>query len=170
MYSTNFLFRLSKAISVAGIGLLSFLIVINNTTDYFTNYTFVEHVLKMDTVFPFSHVHYRSLNSPFIYHAGYCLIILMEAMMAFCCLKGSWHMFRKISSDAGAFQRSKNWGVAGITLGIIIWFLGFEVIGGEWFAMWQSATWNGLAAAERIISFLVPTLILLHLKDETIGK
>jgi predicted small integral membrane protein len=44
--------------------------------------------------------------------------------------------------------------------------LGFEVIGGEWFAMWQSPTWNGLAAAERIVSFLVLALILLHLKEE----
>jgi predicted small integral membrane protein len=48
----------------------------------------------------------------------------------------------------------------------MLWFLGFEVVGGEWFAMWQSATWNGLAAAERILSFLVLTLILLHFKDE----
>jgi len=40
------------------------------------------------------------------------------------------------------------------------------VIGGEWFAMWQSNTWNGLASAERILSFLVLTLILLHLKEE----
>jgi predicted small integral membrane protein len=49
-------------------------------------------------------------------------------------------MFRKINSDAGTFQHSKNWAVAGITLGIIIWFIGFEVIGGEWFSMWQSTT------------------------------
>jgi len=32
--------------------------------------------------------------------------------------------------------------------------------------MWQSQTWNGLAAAERMLSFLVLTLILLHLKEE----
>lgn len=166
MYSTARLFRFAKSISVAAIGLLSLLIVINNTTDYFTNYVFVEHVMKMDTTFPSSQVHYRSIGSPFIYHIGYCFIILLEALMAFCCLRGAWQMLRNINKDGLSFHQSKNWAVAGITLGIIIWFLGFEVIGGEWFAMWQSATWNGLGAAERIVSFLVLTLILLHSKDE----
>ena len=166
MYSTSLLFRIVKTTSVAAIGLLSLLIVINNTTDYLTNYVFVEHVMSMDTTFPSSHVHYRSIGSTIIYHAGYCFIILMEAMMAFCCLKGSWQMFKNIKNNAAAFHASKNWGVAGITIGIVIWFFGFEVVGGEWFAMWQSATWNGLAAAERILSFLMLTLILLHFKDE----
>src|SRR5690348_9993730 len=109
MYSTSLLFRIAKAVSVAAIGLLSFLIVINNATDYLTNYIFVEHVMKMDTTFPSSNIHYRSIGNPFIHHAGYCFIILMEAMMAFCCLKGGWQMFKNIKNDAVAFHVSKNW-------------------------------------------------------------
>jgi predicted small integral membrane protein len=166
MYSTSFLFRFAKTISVAGIGLLALLIVIGNTTDYYSNYFFVEHVMKMDTTFPGSHLHYRSINTPFLFHAGYILIILLEAFMAFCCIKGSWTMFINLKKDAAAFHASKNWAIAGIIIGILIWFVGFEVIGGEWFAMWQSAAWNGLAAAERILSFLALILILLHLKEE----
>jgi predicted small integral membrane protein len=166
MPSTLFLFRIVKTISVAAIGLMAALIVIGNITDYYTNYFFVEHVMKMDTTFPASHVHYRSINSHVIYNAGYILIILMETMMAFFCFGGSWRMFRNFKSHPSVFHASKNWAVAGITIGIIIWFLGFEVIGGEWFSMWQSATWNGLAAAERVLSFLFFVLILLHLKDE----
>ena len=75
--------------------------------------------------------------------------------MAFCCIKGSWLLFKNLKSDPEIFHAAKNWSVAGIIIGIIIWFLGFEVIGGEWFAMWQSHIWNGLAAAERILTFLV---------------
>ena len=30
-----------------------------------------------------------------------------------------------------------------------MWFVGFVVVGGEWFLMWQSATWNGQEAAFR---------------------
>ena len=86
--------------------------------------------------------------------------------MAFCCIKGSWLLFKNIKCNAAVFHASKNWAIAGIIIGIIIWFLGFEVIGGEWLAMWQSIIWNGLQAAERVLSFLVLTLILLHLKDE----
>jgi predicted small integral membrane protein len=166
MYSTSFLLRLAKTISVVAIGALALLIVIGNTTDYYSNYFFVEHVLKMDTTFPSSRLHYRSINNPFLFHAGYIFIILLQALMVFCCVKGSWQMFRNLKKDGAAFHASKNWAIAGIILGIIIWFIGFEVIGGEWFAMWQSATWNGLGAAERVLSFLVLVLILLHFKDE----
>lgn len=166
MYSTPFLFRLAKTVSVAGIGLLALLIVIGNITDYYSNYFFVEHVLKMDTTFPDSHLHYRSIHTPFLFHAGYILIILLEAFMAFCCIKGAWQMFRSLKKDGVVFHASKNWAVAGITTGILIWFVGFEVIGGEWFAMWQSAAWNGLVAAERVLGFLILTLILLQFKVE----
>jgi predicted small integral membrane protein len=166
MYSTQFLFRLAKTISVAAIGFMALLIVIGNITDYYTNYYFVEHVMKMDTTFPGSQIHYRSINNPFLFHAGYIIIILMEMIMAFCCIKGCLRMYKNLKKEAVVFYASKNWAVAGIIVGTIIWFFGFEVIGGEWFAMWQSSAWNGLAAAERIVSFLVLILILLHLKEE----
>jgi predicted small integral membrane protein len=166
MYSVQFLLRLGKTISVASIALMSLLVVFGNVTDYFTNFLIVEHVLRMDTTFPESHIHYRSINSTFLFHVGYILIIVMEAMMAFCCIKGTWLLFKNLQSDAALFHASKNWAVAGIIIGIVIWFLGFEVVGGEWFAMWQSRTWNGLASAERIVSFLVLILILMHLKEE----
>ncbi|MEI7582711.1 DUF2165 domain-containing protein [Runella sp.] len=166
MYSVQFLFRLAKAISVAAIGLMLLLIVFGNTTDYYANYRFVEHVMKMDTIFPDSHVQYRSINHSFLFHAGYVFIIFMQTLMAYCCIKGSWLLFKNINSDAATFHASKNWAVAGIIIGILIWFLGFEVIGGEWFAMWQSSIWNGLANAERIVSFLVLVLILLHFEEK----
>ncbi len=166
MYSTAFLFRIAKTVSVFAIGMMALLIVIGNTTDYYTNYHFVEHVLKMDTVFPNSAIQYRHIDNPILFHTGYILIITLEALMTFCCLKGSWLLFKNLKSDAATFQAAKNWSVAGITIGIVIWFFGFEVIGGEWFAMWQSATWNGLNSAERVVSFLVLSLILLQHKDE----
>ena len=165
MPTTSFLLRLAKIISVAAIGLMAALVVTGNVTDYSTNYLFVEHVLKMDTIFPESHVHWRSIHSAFIYHAAYDFIILLETVMSVCCLKGCWNMLRNLKKDAIVFHASKNWAVAGIITGILIWFLGFEVIGGEWFEMWQSATWNGLGAAERVLAFLCFVLILLHLKE-----
>ena len=166
MFTTPFLLRLVKTISVAGIGFMALLVVIGNTTDYYSNYFFVEHVLEMDTIFPGSHLQYRSIHSPFIFHAAYIFLILLQAAMAFCCLKGAILLAKNLKKDAAVFHAKKNWAITGIIIGILIWFLGFEVIGGEWFAMWQSSLWNGLSAAERILSFLVLTLILLHLKDE----
>ena len=161
MYSTAFLFRIAKVVSVFAIGVMALLIVIGNITDYYTNYYFVEHVMKMDTIFPNSDIRYRNIHNPILFHAAYVFIIFMEAAMAFCCLKGSLLLFRNFKSDAITFHASKNWAVAGIIIGIIVWFFLFEVVGGEWFAMWQSAMWNGLTAAERITSFLMLTLIFL---------
>ena len=166
MYPTTFLFRLAKAIAVAAIGFMALLVVIGNTTDYYSNFLFVEHVLKMDTTFPNSSLLYRSINTPILFHVAYIAIIAMEIGMAFCCLKGGWLLFKALRKDSNSFHAAKNWGIAGIIIGIIIWFLGFEVVGGEWFAMWQSPVWNGLAAAERILSFLMLTLIFLNFREE----
>lgn len=166
MYSTSFLFRIVKIIAVASIGLMASIVAFGNITYYYSNYPYVSHVLKMDTTFPESHLHYRSINNIYIFHIAYIFIIIMETLMAFCCIKGSWLLFKKLKSSPAIFHASKNWSIAGITIGIILWYTGFEVIGGEWFAMWQSNTWNGLGAAERILGFLGLMLILLHLKEE----
>lgn len=165
MFSTQYLFRLVKTTLVSSIGIMAVLIVIGNTTDYYTNYYFVVHVMKMDTIFPNSQVHYRAVNQPYLFHTGYILLIVLEAFMAFSCIKASFQMFQSIRKSAVQFHQSKKWGVAGIGIGLVIWFLGFEVIGGEWFAMWQSSSWNGLGAAERISTFLGIVLILLHLNE-----
>ncbi|HLY70914.1 MAG TPA: DUF2165 domain-containing protein, partial [Puia sp.] len=150
------------------IAFMAFLVAFGNITDYYSNYAFVMHVLKMDTTFPESHIHYRSINNVYFFHASYILIIILETVMAFCCTKGSWLLFKNLHSGAATFHASKNWAIAGIIIGIIIWFAGFEVIGGEWFAMWQSPVWNGLGAAERVVGFLVLVLLLLHLKEDDI--
>lgn len=165
MFTTGSLFRLAKTAFVASIGLMAVLIVVGNTTDYYSNYYFVEHVMKMDTIFPDSQLHYRSIHQPFLFHAGYILLIAFEALMAFACLRGAWDMFRARKTSATVFHAAKKWAVAGVAIGILIWFLGFEVIGGEWFGMWQSDTWNGLAAADRIVIFLGLVGILLHLPE-----
>ena len=108
MYSTSFLLRIVKTISVAAIGLMAFLIVLGNITDYYSNYQFVAHVLKMDTVFPESHIHYRSINNIFVFHASSILIIGMETLIAFCCIRGSWLLFKNLKNSAAIFHGSKN--------------------------------------------------------------
>jgi len=51
----------------------------------------------------------------------------------------------------------------GIAMGILLWFVFFIIIGGEWFLMWQSKNWNGQANAFFLtISFL---LFLIYLNQ-----
>lgn len=169
MNNTVFALRLAKLVAVTGIGLLTFLIAFNNITDYYSDYYFVEHVMKMDTTFQGNNLMYRSVNSSVIYHMAYILIIALEALCSFCCLKGAWHMYRNISKKALNFQAGKCWAVYGVTLGITTWFIIFQVIAGEWFVMWQSSKWNGLDSADRILTFIGISALMLMMKEEELN-
>jgi predicted small integral membrane protein len=52
-----------------------------------------------------------------------------------------------------------------LTVGFVLWFLGFMVIAGEYFAMWQSKEWNGQEAAARITAVILAVLIFVSLPD-----
>jgi len=69
MLPASMLFRIAKTVSVTAIGLMAVIIVIGNTTDYWTNYLFVEHVMRMDTTFSDSNTHYRSIQAPLFMQA-----------------------------------------------------------------------------------------------------
>jgi predicted small integral membrane protein len=165
MYTTTQMFRISKVLLVMIFGIFALLIFINNITDYYSNYFFVQHVLTMDTIFANSVLHYRSIKSPVLFHLAYIFIICLEGFMAFGCLKGGIQMMRQIRNESILFHMAKKWAVAGLLTGICIWLFGFEVVGGEWFAMWQSSAWNGLSAADRIALPLLLTLVFLHQKE-----
>jgi len=51
--------------------------------------------------------------------------------------------------------------VAGLTLGFLVWQVGFMSVGGEWFGMWMSKEWNGVPDAFRF--FITIGLVLLYL-------
>ena len=46
---------------------------------------------------------------------------------------------------------------------MLLWFLAFITVGGEWFLMWQSSKWNGLGPALRM--FTVMGVVLLYLNQ-----
>ena len=56
--------RVSKAVLVFAIALFYTILVLNNITDYGSNYQFVRHVLMMDSTFPGNHGTWRAFNSP----------------------------------------------------------------------------------------------------------
>jgi predicted small integral membrane protein len=70
-----------------------------------------------------------------------------------------------VSAPAAAFNAAKGTAVAGLTLGFLTWQVGFIAIGGEWFGMWMSETWNGIASAFRFAITIAVVLIYLVLPD-----
>jgi len=51
--------------------------------------------------------------------------------------------------------------IIALTVSLLQWLVAFLIVGGEWFLMWQSKTWNGQDAAIRM--FIVIGIALLFL-------
>jgi predicted small integral membrane protein len=153
--------RLTQSLFIAYIGAFGLLVAFGNITDYSSNFAFVQHVMSMDTIFPESRLRYRAITSPALHHAAYWVIILGETLTGLLCSVGALRLFRCLQSDAASFHRAKSMAALGLAVAFTVWFLGFIVIGGEWFAMWQSAQWNGQAAATRFLIPVGTTLLLL---------
>jgi predicted small integral membrane protein len=118
----------------------------------------------MDTTFPDGRSMWRAIDSPFIHHAVYSLIIFVEAAIAVLCWLGGFRLF-KVINNSERFNESKDMAILGLTLGMLLWFTGFITLGGEWFLMWQSKIWNGQQAAFRLVVIIGITLLYLIQPD-----
>jgi predicted small integral membrane protein len=153
--------RLAKTLLVATSAFFYTLVVFNNVTDYNSNYQFVRHVLLMDSTFAGNHGMWRAIHAPWMHTLFYSFIILWEAASMVLTWTGTVRLLRAVSQPAKAFQSAKTLAIAGLTVGMLMWFGAFLAVGGEWFLMWQSPTWNGQDAAFRM--FVVEGVILLLL-------
>ena len=155
------LLRLSKVVMVAGLAVYALLVAFGNITDYGSNFAFIQHVMSMDTTFPGNRLMYRAITSPLLHNFAYCAIIAGEALTGIVLAIAAWRLW-SARGDAGRFAAAKGIVALGAALAFLIWFVGFLVIAGEWFAMWQSATWNGQESAFRFIaSFLLVTVFVM---------
>jgi len=157
--------RYTKIAMILALAAFAFLTVFNNVTDYSSNFNFVQHVLSMDTTFPNNAARYRAIGKPWMWHGAYWLIILGEAMTTVLLAYGALKLWRARTADSVVFNSAKGWAIVGLTVGFFVWFFGFMVVGGEWFLMWQSETWNGQDAAFRFYMALLGVLIFLNQPD-----
>lgn len=155
------LVRYSKIAFIAAIALFASLVAFGNMTDYGSNFEFVQHVLLMDTTFPTATIHYRAIESPALHHAAYILIIALEALTAVLCWIGVFRLLKQVKSSAREFHQAKNVAILGLSLGFLVWQVGFMSIGGEWFGMWMSEQWNGVPSAFRFLATIALVLIYL---------
>jgi predicted small integral membrane protein len=157
--------RLAKTVLVFGIALYTTLIVLNNLTDYDSNYQFVRHVLMMDSTFPGNRCMWRAINSPAMHTLFYWIIIVWEFVSSVVCWWGGWRLARALKKSAGEFNRAKGVAVVGLTFNLLLWLVAFLSIGDEWFLMWQSKTANGQEAAFRMFTTVGIVLLFLAQVD-----
>jgi predicted small integral membrane protein len=157
--------RIAKSVMVASLSLFAFIVAFDNITDYDTNFEFVRHVLSMDAIFPGSTLLYRRVVSPALWNFAYWLIIIGEGITSLVLGIAAVALLRHLRSDEARFNRAKRFVFIGATLGYLVWFFGFMVVGGEWFQMWQSQKWNGQQGAFRFYMTILAVLIFVNQKD-----
>jgi predicted small integral membrane protein len=157
--------RIIKAIMVATVGGWALLIAYDNMVDYGSNWAFVQHVLAMDTVFPDNALKSRAITDPALQKFAYWVIIATEGAMAIVCLWGAWRLFGA-RNDRRAFIVAKRPAAVGLLLVWLLYYVGFVIVGGEWFSMWQSKIWNGQAAAVDFLTCAMFVTIVLLLPEE----
>ncbi|MCW8966185.1 MAG: DUF2165 domain-containing protein [Candidatus Pacearchaeota archaeon] len=134
------------------------IVAFNNLVDYGSNYEFVRHVLMMDTTFEGNSLMWRAIDSSLIHNIFYWIIILWEILIAIILWISG---IKLLSKRKKVYEMGITKGVVGLTFSLLLWFLAFITVGGEWFVMWQSSVWNGQDAAFRM--FVINGLTLLYL-------
>ncbi|MGQ5524037.1 DUF2165 family protein [Chitinimonas sp. PSY-7] len=154
--------RVTKGILALSIGLFGLLVASGNMLDFNSNWQFVQHVLAMDSMEPWfssSVMKARSITDSTIQHAFYIAIICGEMTFGLLCtLGGGWILISAGKAKTNLLLRGKSLFTLGCLVAILVWYTGFAVIGGEYFAMWAN-TWNGQMKAYAFVGFILLSLM-----------
>ena len=116
----------------------------------------------MDTIFPDSAIKYRAIHDAWSHRVVYAVIIAIEGSTALLCWIGTWKLWCVRHDGASSFNAAKSHAIVGMTLGFLLWQVGFMSIGGEWFGMWMSKSWNGIESAYCFFITLLGVIIYLR--------
>jgi predicted small integral membrane protein len=150
------------------------LVAFGNTTDFGTNQAFVQHVLSMDTTNfgakPGTHldpnVMWRSITTPWIQNTAYVVLIAWEWATGLVLVAA---VVQFVRDRRAGYRRARGLAGIGLLMFLLLFMGGFIAIGGEWFQMWKSTSWNGLDAALRNSALAFLTLLLVYLPSSQWG-
>ncbi len=126
------------------------LVAFDNITDPVnpnaSNWPFVQGVLSGDGVPADSGFEWRFIQATWIQVLAYVGVIVTETatgvLLVIACVQGLRH-----ARKPGSWASAQRWSYLAGTLGLMLFFLGFIVIGGNWFIMYLNSKWNGLEPA-----------------------
>ena len=158
--------RFVQVFVVLAVAMFATFVFLGNLLDYDSNYQFVKHVLSMDTTFEGNKLMWRAITNEGLITAAYWGIILVEGLVAAFAWAAGAKMIKNLNKSYDKFVAAKSAGYYAFMLGFLLWFVGFIVIGTEWFAMWQSDIWNGKQTAMDITEVLGIFLVIFMLPIE----
>lgn len=157
--------RVIKIGLVATIALFFSLVAFDNTIDHESNLLFVQHVMSMDTTLHDPTLMQRAITSLQAQTLVYYIIIIWQILTAIICWFGTLALIASIRDNNTLFHESKALAFLGLFSGVMLYLLGFIILGGEWFSMWQSPTWNGQSKSGLFISMIMFVMIFLNTRD-----
>jgi len=158
--------RWAKIFLTGCVGLLALLIGLDNLLDYETNFAAVRHILSMDTIPPDTSFGWRAIVATPLHHLAYAFIIAVELAAGALCLAGARRLAQARRLDGRAFDEAKEIAILGLVAAFALYFMGFMVVGGEWFQMWRSNGWNMQEPAFRFVGAFGVILLFVAQRDE----
>ena len=80
---------------------------------------------------------------------------------------GGVQLLKSCRADRAQFAAALNVAVIALTTSLVMWLVAFLDVGGEWFLMWQSQTWNGQEAAFRMFTILGMVFLVVVQREPT---
>ena len=156
--------QMFKSLLALSIALFGLLVASGNVLDYGSNWQFVQHVLSMDSMAPWFNgqaLQERAITSIPFQKAAYALIIFGEFIFGLLCARGGGLMlYGTFAAQPERFTHGKAVFTLGCIPALLVWYTGFAVIGGEYFAMWANQ-WNGQMKAYSFIGFILLSLMFI---------
>jgi predicted small integral membrane protein len=126
--------RTTKLLLVFAVAVFYSLLVLNNTTDYNSNFQFVRHVMMMDSTLPGNRGMWRALNQPAWHTAFYVSIIAWETLTMLPCWWGGLRLAGRLRGTATAFNQAKDVSIVALTLALLMWLVAFLSVGESGFS------------------------------------
>lgn len=158
-----FILRPIKIGMVTAIALFFTLIAVNNCVAPEFNRSYVQHVLAMDTIPQHQSLAHRAIRNSYIQQGVFYLIISSQILAGLFCWIGSIQLLRHLRASQESFNQAKTMALLGLFIGCCLYLIGFITIGGEWFFMWQSLSWNGQNTAGLFLNFIFLTMIFVSM-------
>lgn len=112
-------------------------------------------------------VMWHAISHPGVQVAGYVLIIVWESLAALVLIAAFVQWIRE---RGRGFASARALTSIGLLMIVALFFGGFMTMGGEWFQMWRSDSWNGLDPAFRNTVLALVPLVLVHLPSRHWGE
>jgi predicted small integral membrane protein len=154
--------RLTKSAIALSVGLFGLLAGSGNIVDFDSNWQFVQHVLAMNSMEPWfrsAAMQQRAITDPGLQRAFYLTIIAGELVFGLLAFLGGALMLRaSVARNAAPMLAGKTCYTLGCLVAVLVWYLGFAVVGGEYFAMWANQ-WNGQMKSYAFAGFILLSLV-----------